>query len=578
VVLAQGALTWAAFLVFGSTWQVGVGGVLAGIVLLFFSGPKSWLAAAALLVIDIFVRASLTGLPWQPAWSGALWAVVAFVDDTVATVGIIWLTRMVDESEDTQRCAARRAAATERLQATLALQAGVDERLSEVASRVATAENVFVRDRQQAAAEIVVAGATSREAVASARHVPDTLDKPAVAYLEREQPAASTIGAHVALGVVAVYLCGFGTAAINDAYAYHLSARLISALSVGTIAVIGLQVYHSSLARLSRFGKLWPVTLGLQAAIVYAFFLPPIGVYMPLAGFVAGSVLILTTGWSRRLGFVAVLITWPVLYASVALHGRTPDVHVVLYATEELVYVALLVYGLTWLVAAARLFQDLRADLARFVGFAERLRVARDVHDLLGLGLSALALKADLIGRLIGRDDERAEAEIKQMGWLCATARAQLREVTTGQHQLSLLDELATAPQVLKSAGVDVRISLPSSPLPNGLDDILAPVLREAVTNILRHSAATVCTIEIVAKAQRLRLSVWNDGAVAGTRDAGMGRPGTGLANLAGRVETFGGRLTAGATDGSRFELVVEVPVPLPPERVSRLVPARSRG
>ena len=117
----------------------------------------------------------------------------------------------------------------------------------------------------------------------------------------------------------------------------------------------------------------------------------------------------------------------------------------------------LLVYGLTRLAWLAVQLEDLRGELARKAVLGERLRVARDTHDLLGLGLSAIAMKADLIGKLIDRGDARAGEEIAELARICATARADMRLVTGEARDLPLDAELAAARDVLASAGIDVR-------------------------------------------------------------------------------------------------------------------------
>ena len=150
-------------------------------------------------------------------------------------------------------------------------------------------------------------------------------------------------------------------------------------------------------------------------------------------------------------------------------------------------------YGLTRLAGLARELEGLRGELARMAAVRERLRVARDVHDLLGLGLSAIALKADLAAALIGSDDARAAAEIGEMSRICAAARADVRLVAAGDTRLTLAGELAAAQQILTSAGVTVTAGIPDGPLPAAADEVLAPVLREAVTNVLRHAATATC-------------------------------------------------------------------------------------
>jgi two-component system sensor histidine kinase DesK len=128
-----------------------------------------------------------------------------------------------------------------------------------------------------------------------------------------------------------------------------------------------------------------------------------------------------------------------------------------------------------------------------------------------------------------------------------------------GGQRLSLAAELAAARQILASAGVQVQASVLPGPLPEAVDDVLATVLREAVTNILRHSAAEVCTIKAAAGNGTVRLRVSNDGVPAARPPASGGR-GNGMANLTARLHAIGGRLNHRQADG-RFELTAEIPL-----------------
>ena len=320
------------------------------------------------------------------------------------------------------------------------------------------------------------------------------------------------------------------------------------------------------------------------------YMLQPVHFVGGLPGFAAGSCLLLLPGRWRWAGYAAVVASWSALFVTVPQIGLTAPGgrRTSVYITAGIAVVGLVVYGLSWLAGLARQIEALRSELARMAVLAERLRVARDVHDLLGLGLSAIALKTDLIARLIGRDDARAAAEIAEMGRICAHARADIRLVTDASRHLPLDAELAAAQEILASAGVAVRVDLGAGPLPAAADTVLAPVLREAVTNILRHSAATSCTIEVTATDGALRLRVGNDGVpdraaaggpadrtanggpAAGRRRRGpAGLPvagagtGRGLANLTARVQAAGGNLTVSQAAG-RFELSAEIPVPGP--------------
>jgi two-component system sensor histidine kinase DesK len=215
----------------------------------------------------------------------------------------------------------------------------------------------------------------------------------------------------------------------------------------------------------------------------------------------------------------------------------------------------------------------MRGELARKAVAGERLRVARDTHDLLGLGLSAIAMKADLIGKLIGRNDARAGGEIAELARICATARADMRLVAGEARDLPLDAELGAARDVLASAGIDVRMCVSADPPPEAAS-VLVPVLREAVTNILKHSSARSCTLDLTADAGQLRLSISNDTGddpggnadndrgddAGGNGTGGNGTGGNGLLNLAARLEAAGGRLAVRREDGT-FSMTAELPL-----------------
>ena len=140
-----------------------------------------------------------------------------------------------------------------------------------------------------------------------------------------------------------------------------------------------------------------------------------------------GSALLLVPSAPGWVAFAAVIAGLPALWAAKPWTGlTTPDwLGGMLFLTVDSAALGLLVFGLTRLAQLAVQLENLRGELARKAVAGERLRLARDTHDLLGLGLSAIAMKADLIGKLIGRDDARAGEEIAELARICATARAQ---------------------------------------------------------------------------------------------------------------------------------------------------------
>lgn len=585
VLAVQGVLTSVPFALFGSRWEVGIGGLMAGMVLLAVAGRVSWLAAGGLLTADVVVRAAVVGLPFAPAWSGALWAVLVFVDDTVMVFGMVRLAQLVGEQQSARAQAAALAAAAERLAAAGALQSAIGERLAVIINAAADARQALPRDAALARAQIMAAGMTARQAVAGARALTASRRS-----LPPPQPAPAPtgggdIGARVAWAVLVVLLAGYAAGGLNDAASLdHDGARLTSLVAIGTVVAVGLQLRHSRAARQGGKPRGWPLTVGLQLVLAYVFFLPSLAAFTTLVPFAAGSVLLLVPRRVRWAGYIAVIVSWSALYAAVPLHGLTGhDRGVVstLYLACSIAQIGLLVYGLSRLAGLARELEVMRGELARMAGVRERLRVMRDVHDLLGLGLSAVALKTDLIGKLISRDDVRAAGEIEELARICTAARADLRLVTSDGQRLSLAAELAAARHVLTSAGIDVRADIPAGPLPAGADLVLAPVLREAATNILRHAAASTCTIQATTAGRTLRLTVSNDGVASQAHPAGADggpgrRGGSGLANLTARLQAAGGRLATRQASG-RFELTAEIPVPTAPGTSALTQPAAAR-
>jgi two-component system sensor histidine kinase DesK len=259
----------------------------------------------------------------------------------------------------------------------------------------------------------------------------------------------------------------------------------------------------------------------------------------------------------------------PVLGVYYGINNR--DVYVVATDSATVLYqigaaatAGIVVYGLSRLTDLAEKVEAIRRELARTAVERERLRVAQDTHDLLGLGLSAVALKSDLAGRLIGRDDARARAELGALLRLAAQARAEIRSVTTGEHGLSLRAELAATRDVLASAGITAELPTETlvGPLPEEVDAVLATMLREAVTNVLRHSRATRCEIELTVGLDAACLRVGNDGVIDESDRAPDRRSGgRGLANLSARAAARGGRVSTHA-EADRYELIVRLPLP----------------
>lgn len=206
---------------------------------------------------------------------------------------------------------------------------------------------------------------------------------------------------------------------------------------------------------------------------------------------------------------------------------------------------------------------DVVREMARSRGVAlqlavaeERLRFARDLHDVMGRDLSTIAVKSQLAGALVRRGQPGATDELDDISRIAEASLREVRELVRGYRRADLGGELAGARSVLRAAGVTCEVTGDDAgpALPQQLQEALAWVVREAVTNVLRHSRATRCTITVTVTEGEVELSVVNDGT-AGTATAW----GTGLTGLAERLATVDGHLRAGA-EGDRFVLTATLP------------------
>ncbi len=191
---------------------------------------------------------------------------------------------------------------------------------------------------------------------------------------------------------------------------------------------------------------------------------------------------------------------------------------------------------------------------------AERERIARDLHDVLGHTLSVIVLKAELAGRLLtsehASDPQRAASEIAEVERTARNALAEVREAIGGYRARGLVAEIEAARRTLDAAGVTLQCdAMPSTNtgLRANEETVLALVLREAVTNIVRHARATTCTLRFHMEDGQHRLTVADNGEHPATRE------GNGLRGMRERVEALGGRVQLDRTTGTR--LLIALPM-----------------
>ncbi|SDL23800.1 sensor histidine kinase [Nonomuraea jiangxiensis] len=253
-----------------------------------------------------------------------------------------------------------------------------------------------------------------------------------------------------------------------------------------------------------------------------------------------------------------------------------------------------------------------RAEVAQLAVENERLRFARDLHDILGHTLTTITIRSQLAARLAHTDPDRAAREMTDVERSARQALDEVRHAVSGYRAPALSEELDKAARGLRLAGIELEVSPADGPIPAAAETLLAWAVREATTNVLRHSRARRCWIDLRVDATAATLEVRDDGspatgadggppagetqdglpAVGGTQDglpglgrsaggtqdgpSGLGRsvggawdggqrPGSGLTGLAERLTQAGGRLEVGRPPGGGYRLYARVPLAVTP-------------
>jgi two-component system sensor histidine kinase DesK len=192
------------------------------------------------------------------------------------------------------------------------------------------------------------------------------------------------------------------------------------------------------------------------------------------------------------------------------------------------------------------------AEVERMAKVAERERIARDLHDVLGHTLSVIVLKSELAAKLADRDIERAASEIREIEQIARTSLSELREAIAGYRSAGIESELVRARSVLELAGVTVSCRNEPLALTPTQEGVLALAIREGVTNIIRHARASSCRLQLSHGQGTVCLEIADDGR------GGSGREGSGLLGMRERVEQLGGSLARDVANGTR--LIVTLP------------------
>jgi two-component system, NarL family, sensor histidine kinase DesK len=239
--------------------------------------------------------------------------------------------------------------------------------------------------------------------------------------------------------------------------------------------------------------------------------------------------------------------------------------------------VGIIVIAFSWSVTNSQQLRLAREEMARVAASnEERLRIARDLHDLLGHNLSLIALKSELARRLIADAPERAAAEIGDVEQVARTALQEVREAIANYRTPTLASELHRARSILTAAGIAYRFmgdepAAATPLLPQLVEAALSWAVREGVTNVIRHSRARSCTLQVICSTDAVTVTITDDGVGATTDGVGNG-----LRGLAERVAALGGHCESGPRADGGFQLKVNIPLRLPMSEAISETPAMS--
>jgi two-component system sensor histidine kinase DesK len=323
------------------------------------------------------------------------------------------------------------------------------------------------------------------------------------------------------------------------------------------LAAAALQVRHSLAAARGTRPRFWLWSLILLIILTYAP-LPIVGVsWLTMQWFaIASFAMLLPTriALALSLGLSIATGAWD---ASVSDGVGQQYAWVVAYTVMIFFVGGWALYGSAVVVRLIDELNEARAGLGDVAIERERLRISRDLHDVLGQSLSAVSLKGQLAIGLLQRNESRAAAaEIEDAVAVTRSLLHDLRDIPHGALPVSLRTEIERAADLLSAAGIEARFDTAIDPLSPRSEELLAWAVREGVTNVLRHSAANWCSLAIQRDDDTVRMEMRNDGAWP-EEDVVVGH---GLSGLAARAAALSGSAT-GAVEGTGFRLDVRFPV-----------------
>ncbi|MDA8310276.1 MAG: sensor histidine kinase [Actinomycetota bacterium] len=381
-----------------------------------------------------------------------------------------------------------------------------------------------------------------------------------------EDPGGRPLVVRLSIAVWLGFVAGPLSATFSDA---HVGVAHLAVVSAVTALFCATDIFYCAMpdpARLALDRRLLGVVVAVLVASVtfLVFYDRPVWAYSYVYCLWPSVVLARSRAW-----------VLPVITGAAVAAGAATGLSAGELFTVGLVVagVGASIYGITRLVDANKALRQASAAHAAAALREERLRFARDLHELLGHSLSVIALKSQVASRLAASDPARATREMSEIEQITRQALHEVRDAVSGYRRPSLACELEGARRALEAAGIDFDDHIASPPLPAGIEEPLAWALREAVTNVVRHSRATTCTATLDVAAGAVMMTVADDGVGPPRGAARSEASGNGLRGISERVAQVGGALRSGALGPSGgFYLSVSLPLPTetarrPPER-----------
>lgn len=544
-------------LLFGQVW-IELAGPLCAAVLLSVRGRlRAWSLAIGIALADAstYLVVHQLGAGYLPEAGTSYLVANAFfrnVNIGISLFAVTRLAQLIQEADHSRRLLTAAEVRAEHWRASGRLRLEVGARLSAIRQRLRTGTGAGVT--REDLAEIA---RMARDVAERARSVTDGAAPQLRTPLRAPDPATIAVPFLFAWWMLAgIIVCCLGTSFTTLAYFGGMSADDWLRTVLSATLAIGLQLYHGAPRRDATTPRWWPLTLAIQLGLVTApVVFPALSTQSAMYILAVGAGLtLLRPPWSWILLAAAAAAAAPAMTRTDGpLAGST-----IVYSATALIVGAATVYALCEAPVLTGQLYRTRDQLAHVAVTAERSRFARDVHDLLGFHLSAVTLTAELAYRELASDPGQARRRLETVREHTESAIAHVRDIDAAA-DVTLDEELQAAESVLRDAGVRATVHAPTAGLPPHLDRVLAVVVRESVTNIIRHSHARTCSITLQRRNDAVRLRVTNDGAVNG-RPREAGGPGNGLANLAVRTRDAGGRFTS-EPDGDTFAVTAELPL-----------------